>query len=246
MGRKGGNPMTERRFTDREVALILRRSVEIEERSQSKDLPAARGLTLKELQEVAGEVGLDPTVVSRAAAELESKRGLEPASAWGPSTVRREVQAVPKELSGEEMAELIRVVDREVSAQGTVAEALGEVRWTSNTRFLNTQVSLEPGSGETLVRVEERYSDMVRGPLHGIPAGYAAMLGLVLGIEVFSVGPAMVALFVVLSAVVGWMVGDLIWRGVSSGSRKRVHDLSAELSEAAAGFLQEGESGESP
>ncbi|MGD2124360.1 MAG: hypothetical protein PVJ76_21700 [Gemmatimonadota bacterium] len=63
----------------------------------------------------------------------------------------------------------MRVVDQEVEAQGTVVEALGGVRWTSNTRFLSTQVSVEPSRDDTLLRVEERYSETVRGPLYGIP-----------------------------------------------------------------------------
>ena len=42
-----------------------------------------------------------------------------------------------------------------MEAQGTVVEALGAVRWTSNTRFLSTQVSVEPSGDDTLLRVEE-------------------------------------------------------------------------------------------
>ena len=229
--------MTERRFTDKEVALILRRSVEMEEKSGSSELPSARGLTLKELQDVAGEVGLDPRVVSLAAAELETRRGLDPVSLIGPSTVRREVQSIPKELSREEMGELVRVVDREVSAQGTVVEALGAVRWTSNGRFLSTQVSLEPTEDETLIRVEERYAERVRGPLHGVPAGYGAMFGLILAMEGLELSGAMVAIAIVFMAVVGWIAGDLVWRAVSSGSQKRVRALSESLSEQAARLL---------
>ena len=238
--------MTERRFTDREVALILRRSVEIEERSRSGDLPAARGLTLRELQEVAEEVGLDPSVVSRAAAELESRRGLEPASLWGPSTARREVQAIPRSLSREEMGELVRVVDREVSAQGTVVEALGAVRWTSTERLLNTRVSLEPTGEETLVRVEERYSDLVRGPLHGIPAAYAGMFGLIYALEGLALSPGFVAVFVVLGAILGWMLGDVAWRGISGRSKRRVRALSDELARAASEMKEPDQPGDPP
>ena len=226
--------MTERRFTDREVALILRRSVEMEERSGSSELPAARGLTLRELQEVAGEVGIDPSIVSRAAAELETRRGLEPVSVWGPSPFRREVQSIPRTLSREEMGELVRVVDREVSAQGIVGEALGSVRWTSNGRFLNTQVSIEPGTHETLVRIEERYRDNTRGPLHGIPAAYGGMFGLIYALEGLALSPGFIAVFVVLGAILGWMLGDVLWRQVSGRSMRRVRALSGEIARAAA------------
>jgi hypothetical protein len=91
---KGGTFMTERRFTDREIGLILKRAVEFEEGSPTPGPPSARGLSLGELQAVAGEAGIDLRSVGRAVAELESRRGLEPPSIWGPSGVRREVRLV--------------------------------------------------------------------------------------------------------------------------------------------------------
>ena len=64
--------MTERRYTDRDVALILRRAAEIDKKS-TPDAPV-RGLSVGELQEIAGEVGIDPEAVTRAAAEFEGRR----------------------------------------------------------------------------------------------------------------------------------------------------------------------------
>jgi len=139
--------MAERRFTDQEIGLVLRRAVELEESSPSSGLPSARGLTLGELQDIAREAGIDPGMVSRAVEELEGRRGIEPLSLFGSSPVKREVRTVPGELSKEAVGELIRIVDEEVAAQGTVTEALGRIRWTSNSRFLSTQVSVEPSGG---------------------------------------------------------------------------------------------------
>jgi len=222
--------MTDRRFTDRQIGLILKRAVELEEDSPAGALPSARGLTLGELQEIAREAGIDPAMVGRAVAEMDGKRGLEAPSFWGPSGVKREVRTLPGDLSREGVGELMRVVDQEVEAQGTVVEALGGVRWTSNTRFLSTQVSVEPSGEDTLLRVEERYSDTVRGPLHGVPAGWGGMMGLLVGIEQFSLAVPLLIVFIAISAMVGWGVGDLIWRGLSSGSKKRVSALSERLS----------------
>jgi hypothetical protein len=42
--------MTERRFTDREIGLILKRAVELEERPSSAGVSGGRGLNLRELQ----------------------------------------------------------------------------------------------------------------------------------------------------------------------------------------------------
>jgi hypothetical protein len=222
--------MTERRFTDKEVALILRRAADLETRTSSTALASARGLTLSDLREIAAEAGIDPDLVSRAVTEMEGPRGIRTGSLLvGPGTVQREVRAVPEELSREEMADLVRVVDEEVRDQGIVQEALGHVRWTSQGRVLSTQVSIEPGGGETLVRVEERYNDALRGILHGLPAGYGFILGLAGAMEGLHLALGPGTLFVAASAAAGWGVGTAIWRGLSKGSRARVHRLTEKL-----------------
>jgi hypothetical protein len=229
--------MTERRFTDREIGLILKRAVELEEGSSSTALGAPRGLTLDELEEIAREAGINPTMVGRAAAELESRKSLETVRLLGPTGVRREVRLLPGRMPREAAAALMRVVDQEVEAQGTVVEALGGVRWTSNSRFLDTQVSVEPSGDDTLLRVEERYSNRVRGPLHGVPTGWGLILGLPLGLETLNL---MVPLAIVLAAIlalVGWSVGDLVWRFLSAGSQRRVQALTERLTDEASRML---------
>ena len=229
--------MTERRFTDREIGLILKRAVELEESSPSAGIPSARGLTLLELQEIAKDAGIDPGMVGRAVVELDGKRSLEAPSIWGPSAVRREVRTVPGELSREAVGELVRVADQQVEAQGTVVEALGGVRWTGNGRFLNTQISVEPSGEDTLLRVEERFSEMVRGPLHGIPTSWGLILGLGVGLEVLQLALPLLILFCGIMAMVGWGVGDLVWRAVSAGSRSRVRALTDQLATEATRLL---------
>ena len=229
--------MTERRFTDREIGLILKRAVELDEGSSSKSVSNPRGLALGELQEIAEEAGIDPRMVARAVAEIESRGGLDSWSMAGPAGVRREVRTVPGEMPREKVGELMRVVDQEVEAQGTVVEALGGVRWTSNTRFLSTQVSVEPSGDDTLLRVEERYSEAVRGPLHGIPTGWGAMVGLVIGLEQLSLAVPLILVLMVITGLSGWFTGDMIWRSISKGSQKRVRALTGRLTEEATRLL---------
>jgi hypothetical protein len=221
--------MSERRFTDKQVALILKRASDLEKRSPTSG-SSPRGLTLADLQEIAAEAGFDADLISLAVAEMEGPRGLEPGSAIiGPETARREVRAVPGELGKEELAELMRLVDEQVDDQGTFAEALGSVRWTSKGRFLSslsTQVSLEPSQGETLIRVEERYSQALRGILHGLPASYGAVFGLVFALEGLNLGLAPGSLFALATTLAGWGIGTSIWRVLSARSRNRVQKLA--------------------
>jgi len=221
--------MSERRFMDRDVALILRRAVELD-----KDAPhesSVRGLTLGDLQGIAGEVGIDPASVSRAVEELEGRRRTEAISFLGPAPVNREVRALPGELTRDVLGELVRIVDRAVPAHGTITEALGSARWSAQGRILSRQVSLEPSQEETLIRVEERFADRFRGALHGIPAVYGGVIGWLVGLDVWGAGGAAIA--GALAAVAGFAGARVVWNLICRSSWGRVRALADELAEEA-------------
>lgn len=228
--------MSDRRFTDKEVALILRRASELED-SRGEGSAPGRGLSLTDLQEIAAEAGINPDLIGRAVAELEDRRSLDPVSLLGPTTVSREVRAVPNTVSEDTLAELIRLIDQEVEDQGTLQEVLGAVRWTGKSRFLSTQVSLEPSDDETLVRVEERYADALRGMLHGIPASYGLILGLPIFLEGLNLGAPLSVVLAVATGAAGWALGDTIWRRLARKSRNRVGRLAEKLTMAASRAL---------
>ena len=231
--------MSERRFTDKQIGLILKRAVELDEGSAGGD---GRGLSLTDLESIAAEAGIDPGTVGRAIAEMDRRKGLDTSTRLVPPAARTEVRTLPRRFSPEEIAELMRVVDQEVNAQGTVVEALGGVRWTSTARFINTQVSVDPSGEDTILRVEEHYSDMIRGPLHGAPGGWGAMVGLIVGIETFSLAAPLVILLCFIGAMVGLFTGNMIWRSLSHGSHKRVQALADKLTVEASRMLPPGES----
>ncbi len=217
--------MSQRRFTDRDVALILRRAVELD-----KDAPqesSVRGLTLRDLQEIASEVGIDPASVTRAVEELEGRRGPGSVSYLGPAPVNRQIRALPGELTREVLGELVRIVDRTVPAHGTITEALGSVRWSAQGRILSRQVSLEPSQEETLIRVEERFTDRFRGALHAIPAVYGAAFGWLIGLDVGGAGAA--AILGALVAVGGFTGARVVWNMVCKSSWGRVRALADQL-----------------
>ena len=74
--------MTERRFSDEEFARIIRAAQELQERDASGAAPdgqtgpqlPARGMSVEEIQAVAGEVGVSPEYVQRAVAILTAER----------------------------------------------------------------------------------------------------------------------------------------------------------------------------
>jgi hypothetical protein len=116
----------------------------------------------------------------------------------------------------------MRVVDREVDAPGTVVEALGGVRWTSDARFLSAQVSVEPSGEGTLLRVEEHFSETIRGPLHGIWGSLGLISGLAHGVATLRLALPLVIVLTAVGAMVGWGIGDLLWRWISAKNQDRV------------------------
>lgn len=113
-----------RRFTDREVALVLKKASEIEE---SVGSGAGGALSLEDLNEIAKEVGISPEAISQAVAGLDRGGGVG-AAVWGAPTVHRAAHAVAGELNEEAIARLIRLVDDRTDTAGAVSEALGSVR----------------------------------------------------------------------------------------------------------------------
>ncbi len=185
--------MSERRYTDEEVARLLQRASDLDRESGGRAL--ARGLSLGELREVAAEAGIDPDMVTQAAAELDHRARPDPGRLLlgGPGALRR-TTSIPGSVDRDGLGRLVAVVDDVVPAQGTVGEALGTVRWTSANRFLSRQVVVQPGDAETMLRVEERYTDRVRFITHLLPAAYAAGGALAAAGPLVSSGAAMAAI----------------------------------------------------
>lgn len=216
----------DRRYTDREVALILRRAAELEDRAGTD--VEARGLSLAELEQVAADVGIDIGRIRRAALELEDGRRFRPSLSLGSPPSRTAVRGVEAALADESLRALVRAIDDHVDAPGTVTEALGTVRWTARDRWLTTQVAVAPGSAGTTVKVHERIDPRLRGLLHVVPTAWGAMAGLVIA---GSVGIALLPGAAVLAgcALVGTAAGRGVWEILSERSQRRVDELAGDL-----------------
>jgi hypothetical protein len=66
-----------REYTDEEFALILRKATELASRAESPAAPSA-GLTLTEMKAAAAQVGIDPTLIERAARLLSAGSAASP------------------------------------------------------------------------------------------------------------------------------------------------------------------------
>jgi len=215
--------MSLRRYSDHDVALILRRALELEEERVRPDVPD--GVTLTDLTQIAREVGIDPAMVEKAAAELDVDGSRTSRTLATESAVVREIRSVPRRLGADEIRELVLAVDRFLPEQGTVTQALGEVRWTSRGRFRSTQVAVKPAEGETHISVEESLGE-TRRPLVGVPAAWGAVIGMGIGAQN---GPATALMVGMLLGTAGIFVGGGIWQLVLDHHIRRVRSLMDRL-----------------
>ena len=216
-----------RRFTDREVALVLRKASDLEE---STGTGGGTGLSLAELEQIAEEVGISRTLIQKAVADLDAK-GPGSFLSGGPM-VHQVIRAVRGELDAETMTRLMEHVDGSSDRVGVVTEAVGMTQWTARDRFRTTQVSITPTKGETRVRVVERAAERLWRVVHLVPTmtGAALVAGT---IGQFDPSSGMVAAVTAVGAAFGATVGRLVWTRLSSESKARVDRLAAELAQAA-------------
>ena len=176
--------MTERRYSDSEIAAIFRAAADgplLPER----EVPREEGLTLTELQAIGREVGIAPEAVAQAAQGLDVRRGAQSRRFLGlPIGVARTVN-LNRRLSDEEWERLVVQLREVFNARG-VTRTDGSLRqWTNG----NLQVLLEPTETGHRLRF---------GTLHG---GASAMIGA--GLVALGV-----AGFVAIITAFGGHVGD--------------------------------------
>ena len=129
--------MTERRFTDEEVAQIFERA------TSGHALQAthvAEGMTLAELQSIGAEVGIPAEQITRAALSLSPDEAKPTQSFLGMTTGVGHTVHLARKLTDEEWERFVAQVRETFNAQGTMSSQ-GSLRQWSNG---NLQVLLEP------------------------------------------------------------------------------------------------------
>ncbi len=158
--------MTERRFSDDEVARIFAKATEVQ-REQSTALSRSEGMSLEELQAIGREAGISAELVARAAREVDQPLPPKlPAVLGLPIGVAQDVM-LDRKLSDDEWEHLVVRLRETFKARGKV-EAHGSFRqWTNG----NLQVLLEPSRDGQRVRFRT-----LKGETRGMLAAGLSML----------------------------------------------------------------------
>jgi hypothetical protein len=188
----------ERRYGDREVRLILKSAAELQRRALD-DTSASAGMTLAELEQVATEAGIDPTLIRRAAAQLDAPTSLDRGNRFvGSPTeviVERTIDITLEPEAFDRMLDVIRATTHEVGEVSTVGRQFG---WKGRSRGAKTDVSISAGERRTTLRVRIQLEEhavghfMLKGTMFGLGGGIvgAAAVASVAGILGPVAGPA--------------------------------------------------------
>ena len=228
------------RFTDREIALLLQRASEIE--SRRSDAPPAQGMSLRQLREIALEVGISPEVFEEAVTAVQAGATPPRRELLGAPLSNKTARGVDGQLDAAGMARLLRVLEEAVDTTGTVTEALGTVRWTSlrADQFEPTvQVSMVARKDETQVIVVQRYPPAARILMHILPTVWGGALFGAIAAGMHA-PEALIAIGGISFAVLGGLFGHGLWQRTARRSEEKIQRIAGTLAAAARDMREAG------
>jgi hypothetical protein len=231
---------TSRRFNEKEVALIIKRASELQ---QSEPTPESNtGMSLAELEQVAREAGLDPELVRRAAADLDTRvTDQTPNRFLGAPTVLRLERTIEGEVPAEEYEPMVLEMQRILGGVST-ASTLGRTlqfslsgRNSEHASGRAVQVTITPRNGRTTIRIEERLGSLAGGLFGGLLGGMGG--GLTAPVTV--IGAALTHSVIIATGLGGVMIGGsyllarTIYGKIVRGRGEKLHELMSWLVEHA-------------
>lgn len=147
--------MSERRYSDVEVAAIFEQASKIQS-SDASQLTSAAGMTLAQLQDIGREVGIEPAVIAQAAQSVGASVPVRSRTFLGlPITVGRTVQ-LNRQLSDSEWERLVVDLRETFEARGVVWREGGLRSWTNG----NLQILVEPTESGDRIRMRTAKGDV--------------------------------------------------------------------------------------
>lgn len=234
-----------RRYNEKEVALIIRQASELQEADATRDSSA--GMSLVELEQVAREAGLDPALIRRAAADLDTRvTDRTPSRLLGAPTSLRLERTIDGEVSPDEYDALVAEIQRAVGGMGSASLLGRSLQWTSagggrhrvSTRTV--QVTVAPKNGRTTIRIEEPVGQLAGGLFLGLMGGIGMGLmplvgvgGGYLGMSVAGPGFAIAVAIAACGAFVGgtYLLARTIFNRIVSRRGETLQALMSRLVE---------------
>jgi hypothetical protein len=227
-----------RRFNDEEVALIIKRAAELQQTEQVAQDPSS-SLSLKEVEDIAREAGIDPALIRRAANTLDQRNEVNRPSPWvgAPTRIVYE-RVVDGEITSDAYEPIVNEIRRTFGDNG-IPSVLGRtLAWTStqtggrrHSRGRQIDVSVMSRGGVTTIRVEEELRN-VAGALFGglVGGGGGGTTGISVGIGMGALHSAPLAALIWVAVAGGfYTLARTIFGRISEKREKQLGDLTERL-----------------
>lgn len=220
-----------RRFSEQEFALILRRAQDLQE--GAPDVARAgrsAGLTLPEIRQIAAEVGIDARFIEMAATTLPAAPQPSHVLTGAPWQweIHRVVSGQPTEDQKGRVLDAIRTV---IKQKGDIETVYGRFEWTYDDELGPVQVRVVPDQGATRVEVSAQRGGEA-GMVFGLPVGLGGVIGGAALAATLGVGGPAALPLMALSGVGIWAGARVFWRGHSERWRKKLELLSERVTAA--------------
>jgi hypothetical protein len=230
----------DRRYSDEEFALILRKASELQEGGAKP--PALRtGMSIEEIKSIAVEAGIDPDKVAQAASLLS--RSDPPGTAvrlfGGPSSYHLE-HTTQGEISQEDLGRLLDVIRKATKHQGQGSHVLDALEWKTIGEPSQIHVNVTPRGGETTIQIIADRGGT--GVLFFLGTGLPWLIAAVAvgsGLDVTSA--AGVASILAGAAGGAFLTFRTVWKSTTAGFRRKLTGLMEDLSSAVEGATHEDE-----
>jgi hypothetical protein len=146
--------MTERRYAEDEVREIFKRATSGAGQETSAPSPAT-GLTLADIQNIALDVGVDPSEVARAAADLDTRPNRPVRKSLGMPVEVGQTIALPRAVTDQEWEQLVAELRATFHANGKITTHGGLRGWTNG----NLHAYIEPAETGWRLRMGTFKSD---------------------------------------------------------------------------------------
>jgi hypothetical protein len=186
--------MSERRFSETEVSAIFMRAASVD---HQRAMPSVEGsMTMGDLLEIGGEVGLAPEAIAEAVSALESTEPIRTRGFLGLPLRVEYIVALDKPLSDAEWGRTVVCLRDVFDVPGAVKSDGGLRQWING----NLQVLVEPSGVGQRLRLRTFKGNAI--PLMAVGLGMAGAAGAALAAQVLA-GAASANLVVGLSLLAG-------------------------------------------
>jgi hypothetical protein len=224
----------EPRYTDQELAVILKRAAELQ------DGAGDARYSLAEVKQIAAEAGIAPEQVEAAAVALRRERLREPAARSGylgaPTRIRFE-RTIDGEVPSTAIPELIDIARRALALQGETREVLNTVEWCGRGGLGVTFLTITRERGRTRIALLSARDE--GAALVSMTTGLGGVIA-ALGIGTALVGASVVAgplaavpLALAGGGVASWLAARTIWRTTAPRWFASAEALGEEIADAA-------------